>query len=70
MNEDIVEVMKKLPRQNLINIMWDAMDSMEENTKRKHRRSKSYYIAEAMGAKTVGEEYTLPTLTYIKKVTE
>ena len=73
MNERLYEILEKLPRKNLINLMWDALDIMEGNGS----MGRQGCIMEAMGSevsdnmKTGGFKYRLPsTLKAIKENTD
>ena len=60
----------KLPRVNLINLMWAALDEMEAY----NRRSKIYCIMEAMEAECIdseeGTKWKIPSLPKMKKATD
>jgi len=70
MNDKLYDILAKLPRRNLINLMWEALDV-------KHSyNTRQACILEAMGAevkdnlKTGGFQYRLPpTLKEIKENT-
>jgi hypothetical protein len=72
LNDKLYEILMKLPRRNLINIMWGALDEMQAY----NGRSRQGCILEAMGAeiatsKNGSSKYKLPkSLTEIKRNTE
>ena len=70
MNDKLYDILAKLPRRNLINLMWEALDIKHSYNTRQGT------ILEAMGAKartnekTGGVQYRLPsTLKEIKENT-
>jgi len=72
MNDKIYDVLLKLPRKNLINLMWGALDIMEGSC-----QSRQGCILDAMGAevnddmKTGGFKYRLPkTFKQIRENTD
>jgi hypothetical protein len=66
MDERLNEKILKLPKQNIINLMWDALDEMQSY----NGRTKQTCILEAMGAKSVGNKWRLPSDRQLKKDTE
>lgn len=51
MNDKLYEILLKLPKKNLINLMWEALDNMQEY----NGRSRTQCIVMAAGG-TVDEE--------------
>jgi hypothetical protein len=72
LSDKLYEILIKLPRKNLVNIMWGALDEMQAY----NGRSRQGCILEAMGAEKETSEsgnfkYKLPkTLTKIKRNTD
>jgi hypothetical protein len=72
MNDKVYDLLLKLPRKNLIHLMWGALDIMEGSC-----QTRQGCILESMGAevsdnmKTGGFKYRLPpTLKEIKENTD
>ena len=66
MDERLNEKILKLPKQHIINLMWDALDIMQSY----NGRTKQTCILEAMGAKSDGTKWKLPSDEQLKKATE
>ena len=72
MDEQVYELLEKLPRKNLINLMWEALDIMQGNG----TRTRQGCILEAMGSAIMDNDrgtfsYKLPkTFKEIKENTE
>jgi hypothetical protein len=72
MSDKLYELLMKLPKKNLINLMWGALDEMQAY----NGRSRKSCILEAMGAeyienmKTGGVKYKLPKFKEIREITE
>ena len=66
--ERLYEVLMKLPRKNLIHLMFDALDEMQTY----NGRTKMCCICYAMGCKESddGKSYTIPSLRKIKENTD
>ncbi len=70
MNEKLYELLMKLPKKNLINIMWSALDEMQAY----NGRTRMYCIMESIGADITemedgGYKYLPPSISEIKKNT-
>ncbi len=70
MNEKLYELLMKMPKKNLINIMWDALDVMQAY----NGRTKMFCIMESIGAVAHEDEYgcitySIPKINEIKKLT-
>ena len=68
MNEKLYELLMKLPKKNLINIMWSALDEMQAY----NGRTRMYCIMESIGADITELEdgrykYLPPSISEIKK---
>jgi hypothetical protein len=59
MNDKIFELLEKLPAENLINLMWEALDIMQSN----NSRTKQDCILMAAGAKETDNGWTLDNET-------
>ena len=71
MNEKLYEILEKLPRKNLINLMWEALDYMQGF----NGRSRTDCITMAMGAEVEETKegrikYTIKSLKQVKENTE
>jgi len=67
MNNEIYEILLKLPKKNIINLMWEALDHMQAY----NCRSRTYCILESMGYKQVEDKKWRPcSLAEIKKNTD
>lgn len=69
MDERLYELLLKLPRRNLVHIMWEALDLMQQY----NGRSKMYCIAMAIGAKEDSKQdgkYSIPSAQKIKENSE
>jgi len=72
MDDQVYELLEKLPRRNLIHLMWEALDIM----KGYNGRTRQGCILEAMGSAVINNDrgtfsYKLPkTLKLIKENTE
>jgi len=67
MNDNLYELLLKLPKRNLVNIMWEALDEMQAF----NGRTRTFCIMSAIGAKNTEEgKYKIPSINEIKKHTE
>jgi hypothetical protein len=69
MDDRLYDLLLKLPRKNLIHLMWDALDEMQAY----NGRSKTHCVATAMGLKPDNSEPTkwkVTSLAEIKRHTE
>jgi len=72
MDDQVYELLEKLPRRNLIHLMWEALDNMQGY----NGQTRQGCILEAMGAEKMDNErgtfsYRLPkTFKLIKEHTE
>jgi len=70
MNEELYELLLKLPKENLINIMWNALDEMQAH----NMRTRMFCIMESIGAiekrdKHNRIKYSVPKINIIKEYT-
>lgn len=66
MNEEIYQLLLKLPKQNIINVMWEALDHMQAY----NGRSRMYCILEAIGYEQVNDNKWKPcSMAAIKRNT-
>ena len=71
MNDKLYEILLKLPRKNLIHLMWGALDEMQSY----NGRSRQECIMQGMGAKEKQKEdgtykYVIESLAELKRNTE
>lgn len=67
MDEKLYQLLLKLPKENIVNLMWEALDEMQSY----NGRSRQTCIMLAMDATEVGEgKRKLPSLAEIKRSTE
>lgn len=70
MDNRLYEFLLKLPKRNLINLMWSSLDEMETY----NGRSKTYCIALSLGCEPDDPDdprkYSLPPLSEAKKNTD
>lgn len=74
MNDKLYETLTKLPRRNLIHLMWDALDEMQVW----NRRSRQECIMLALGDSVEGKEnektgnmsWRIKSLAEVKRQTE
>jgi hypothetical protein len=70
MNENLYDLLLKLPKKNLINLMWNALDEM----KTYNGRNKTYCICEALGCKEEEKDgkstWVIPNMSEMKKNTD
>ena len=66
MVEKLNDLISKLPKQNIINLMWEALDIMESY----NGRSKTNCILRAMNAMEFDEgKYKLPSVEKLREAT-
>ncbi len=66
MDEKLYELLLKLPRKTLIDILWESLDLMQSY----NGRSKTYCITMSMGVKEDPKKegrYSIPSLKKIKE---
>lgn len=71
MNEKLYQELLKLPRANLIHLMWEALDEMQSY----NNRTRTHCIALAIRAEVMEQPdghhlYKLPPLSQIKETTK
>lgn len=68
MNDKLYEILEKLPKQNVIHIMWEALDEMQSF----NGRSRQHCILTAIGAKEGTKEgkWSVPKIDKIKEYTD
>jgi len=66
MNEKLYEKIMKLPKSNIVNLMWGALDEMQAY----NGRSRQECILLAMGAKPIDSKWKLPTQKKLKENTD
>ncbi len=67
MDDKIYDLLLKLPKKNLINLMWDALDEMQAY----NGRSRQYCILSVIGAEEVNDgKWRIPKITAIKRNTD
>lgn len=63
MNDKLYELLKQLPREKLIVLLWESLDLMQSY----NGRSRTSCILETMGAEnTLDTKWNLPSLKQIK----
>ena len=70
MNDRLYDILIKLPKRNLINLLWSALDEMQSC----NIRSRTQCIMEALGAKCLDEDtqskWELPNKAEMKRNTD
>ena len=66
MNEKLYNQIMKLPKRNIINLMWEALDEMQAY----NGRSRQECILLAMGASPIDSKWKLPTQRELKENTK
>lgn len=70
MNDNLYELLLKLPKKNLINILWNALDEMQGY----NGNTKTYCICKSLGFKEEEKdgklEWVIPNMSEIKKNTD
>ncbi len=71
MDEKLYNVLMKLPKKNIINLMWEALDAMQAY----NGRTRTYCLLETLGAKCINFEdpapkYKLPSVADMRRNTE